>query len=103
MATCLFCGKEFEAERSTAKYCSSKHRTYAGRERRRTASRHEQLAAMFEGNAIIEQLRAIAPNTAVKAQSFMEEYEIACAGAILKLCATFYAEMNSKAMTGLNT
>ena len=30
-ANCLYCHQEFEAKRSTAKYCCSKHRVYGGR------------------------------------------------------------------------
>ena len=31
MSNCEYCGKEFEAKRSTAKYCSAKCRVHAGR------------------------------------------------------------------------
>ena len=31
---CQYCGSEFEAERSSAKYCSDSHKTLANRERR---------------------------------------------------------------------
>lgn len=98
MAKCAYCGEEFLQRRSDAKYCSSKHRVYAARQRARTAKKHEQLAKRFDDKAIIEQLRGIAPATAAKAAALMDEYQVDCAGAILKLCATFHAEMVHKAL-----
>ncbi len=37
---CQYCGTVFYSERRRAKYCSGKHRTYAGRERKREAEMH---------------------------------------------------------------
>lgn len=42
MATCLHCGVEFEAQRSTAKYCSDNHRVEYHREKERKQREFEQ-------------------------------------------------------------
>lgn len=96
MAKCEFCGVEFEAQRSTGKYCSPKHRTYAARERARTEKRKASIEQVLGNNAVIEQLSQLAPTTASKARAFMDEYQVECAGAIVKLCATFYTEIENK-------
>ena len=66
---CAFCGGRFEAQRSTAKYCSEQHRSAARRARRRSRSNVVPLAAPAKGKRKVRLVEPIesapAPSPAI--------------------------------------
>lgn len=97
MSTCLYCGKSLVNKRKHAKYCDSKCRAYASRQRKQEREKAKMLTMTLDGYAMLEQLRAILPKTADSAERFIEAYGVVCAEAAVKLCLTAEAETRAKA------
>lgn len=92
MATCVQCGKSFDAKRSDARYCSSTCRVYAVRARRRAEQVAQSLTLSFEGAALLEQLRRVMPKTAASVEKLISDYGVECAVAAVKVALTAAAE-----------
>ena len=94
---CLYCNQLFEAKRSSALYCSAKHRTYAGRERERARKKLEALSLSLNGKAMLEQMRPILPDTAKGVEAFILSHGVECTEGAIKLCLTAYSEAQRRA------
>lgn len=86
---CVHCGKPLDpTKRKHAKYCSSKCRTYASRQRQRAELVAKSMTMQFDTYAKIEVIQRFAPRTAAGLRDFIQANGLECSSAAIALCLT---------------
>jgi hypothetical protein len=95
--TCNRCGNEFETQRANALYCGHACKMSAYRKRRSARKAKERQHQVRRQRHLLEQLRAILPVTARRAESAVAVVGWDCVDVVVKLCLSAYHEAKNGA------